>query len=564
MAGKNGIEFSLFAPYNEEVALVGSWNNWQPIPMTKGKDGTWRVSVPLDDGNYEYKFDVKSLSYFARDQVVRVTDPRALCISQDGNDNACITVRQGQVIVTTYQWQHDNVPLPTNDQLVIYEMHVNEFSGGVGDIAGEGKPGRFQDVIDKLDYLVALGINALEVMPVSEFPGERSWGYNPRVLFAVENSYGTPDDLCRMVDECHARGIRVIMDGVYNHSEDNTPLAQIDYAYWYYEQNPDRPEHRWGPKFNYWHYDENLKVWPARQYIRDAILFWIDNFHIDGIRFDATAIIKDYDILSWLQSEIYNHLQGIKPFITIAEHVPEDPTVTGPDGPMDAAWHESYSKQIMCTIVGRDQEGHSPFNMDNITRVLDPRVQGFASPVNVVNYIDNHDQHRIMWQLGQAGFLDDAAFRRMKLGAAILLTSAGIPMIWMGQEFGESSPRMINERQTIDWALLQNERNTMLLEHYKALIHLRHNTPALKSDTIEVIFVDHPRALIAYKRWNTEGQIVIVVANLKHEYAGEFEIGHWPDGQWHEFVFNYDITVQGGVHRDTLAESEVKIFVKTA
>ena len=257
--------------------------------------------------------------------------------------------------------------------------------------------------IEKLDYLVELGINAIELMPVSEFPGELGWGYNPRYLYAVEKSYGTPDDLCALVDECHARGIRVILDGVYNHSEVATPLAQIDHNYWYHGQPMDAPDQQWGPKFNYEFYDEQLGIWPARQFALDAILHWITHFHIDGIRFDATAIMRNFDFLYWLNASIYEHIGGAKPFITIAEHVPQDPAVTGLEGPLDAAWHEYFSKQLMATMCGQEKDGRDPYNLDALIGVIDPRRDGFASAQNVIKYIDNHDQERIMWQLGEAG-----------------------------------------------------------------------------------------------------------------------------------------------------------------
>lgn len=553
-------EFALFAPYNEHVALVGDWNGWEPIPMTRGDDGWWRVSVPLADGDYQYKFQVKSKSYFAEGELVTIADPRSLVVSDD-YENTCITVKNGRRVLAEHQWQHDDHPLPSNPELVIYELHVQDFSGGPGDDQA-GPKGRFQDTIDKLDYLVELGINAIELMPVSEFPGEHGWGYNPRYLFAVEKSYGTPDDLCRLVDECHARGIRVILDGVYNHTEVSTPLAHIDHNYWYYGESPDAPEHQWGPKFNYEFYDPELDCWPARQFVLDAILHWIAHFHIDGIRFDATAIIKNYDVLNWLQAAIYQHLNGSKPFITIAEHVPQDPSVTGLEGPLDAAWHENFSKQIMCTIVGREQDGRQPYNLDALVSVIDPRRDGFASAQNVVNYIDNHDQDRIMWQLGQAGIIDDPAFRRVKMGAAILLTAPGMPMLWMGQEFGESAPRT-QERQPIDWALLQNERNADLQRAYRGLIYLRKTTPALQADTFDVVHLDQERCIMAYKRWNDEGNIVVVVANLLDQFAGEVEIPNWPgDGTWHEYTHDYDVEVGGGVLRDSLAESEVKVYIK--
>ncbi len=557
----NGVEFKLFAPYNDEVALIGSWNNWQRIPMTKDDKGWWHTAVPLQDGEYLYKFAVKSKSYFMVDQWAEIADPRADSLTMDFPESACLTVRNGQRTATTYQWQHDDKPLPANDALVIYEMHVGDFSGGPGDDK-DGKPkGRFQNVIDKLDYLASLGINAIELMPVNEFPGERSWGYNPRSIFAVENNYGTPDDLCRLVDECHARGIRVIHDGVYNHSEENAPLTRIDYTYWYYRDNPDEPYNRFGPKFDYGHYDENLQVWPARQHVRDAILFWIDAFHIDGVRFDATYLIKHHDFLSWLHSEIFQHIKH-KPFYTIAENIPQDPTVAGPNGPLDAAWHENFYHQLMATVIGSPRDGCEPYDMDGLVRVMDPRDDGFSGAFNVVNYIDNHDHERAMWELGKANIFDDAAFRRLKLGAGLLLTAAGIPMMYMGNEFAESAPKT-TDWQRIDWSLLQNKRNTDLRNFYAGLIYLRKTNRALQSNTFDAISKDEARGIFAYKRWEDAGGIVVVVANLKDQYAGAIEVGNWPgDGKWHEYHNNYDIEVQGGILKDSLAESEVKVYIK--
>jgi 1,4-alpha-glucan branching enzyme len=557
-----GVEFQLFAPYNAEVCLLGSWNNGQRIPMAKDDKGWWRVNVPLADGAYTYKFGLKSRSFFMVDQWVEIADPRAVSLTMEANESARLTVKDGKRANTTYQWRHDSDPLPPNDGLVIYELHVGDFSGGPGDDQ-DGKPkGRFENVIEKLDYLAKLGINAIELMPCNEFPGERSWGYNPRSIFAVENNYGVPDDLCRLVDECHARGIRVIHDGVYNHSEENAPLTRIDYTYWYYKENPDEPFNRFGPKFDYEHFDENLQVYPARQHVRDAILFWIDHFHIDGIRFDATYLIKHHEFLGWLHSEIFQHIKG-KPFYTIAENIPQDPSIAGPNGPLDGAWHENYRQQVMATVLGQARDGREPYDLEGLAGVLDPRNDGFSGAFNVVNYLDNHDQERVMWLLGQVSkLLDDPAFRRNKLGISLLLTSPGIPMIYMGQEFGESAAKTI-DWQRIDWSLLQNERNADLMRYYSGLIYLRKTNRALQSNTFEVICKDAERCLFAYKRWDDAGGVVVVVANLQDRYLGEIKIGAWPgDGRWHEYHNNYDIDVAGGILTDTLAESEVKIYVK--
>ncbi len=565
MSDAKGIEFSLFAPYNEQVSLIGDWNNWEAVPMQKDDRGYWRVSVPLDDGNYQYKFMVKSLSYFMSGETVAVFDPYAQHITLDADENSTLIVKNGARKVASYDWQHDDKPLPQNEDLIIYELHVGDFSGGPGDEpGGKKRKGRFVDVIDKLDYLAELGINAIELMPCKEFPGERSWGYNVRSLFAIENSYGTPEDLCRLVDEAHGHGIRIIMDAVYNHSDSDAPLTKIDFEYWYYKDDPNPPELRWGPRFDYQHYDENLDVWPARQYVNDSVMFWIDTFHIDGIRFDATAAINNYDFLHWLSDQIAQKINGIKPFYTIAEQVPQDPTITGTNGPLDAAWHEHYMQQVMATVLGKSNLGREPYDLDGLMNVIDPTRDGFGGAFNVVNYLNNHDQDRLMWQLGdKAQTFDEAAFRRNKLGAALLLTSPGVPMLWMGEEFAESAPKTI-EYQPLDWALLQNQSNSDLKNYYAGLIYLRKTTQALQGDSIEFILEDAERGLFGFKRWDNGGGVVVIVANLYDRYAGDFTIANngLEDGTWHEYTDNYDTQVNGGVLRDSLAESAVKIFIK--
>ncbi len=559
---KRRFEFSLLAPYNEYVALIGSWDHWKRRrKMVRDAQGIWRANVMLADGQYEYKFVVRSRSWFAEGQERFVADPLALRLSRN-RDNAIVQIADGRRALTTYRWQHDDHPLPPNEQLIIYELHVGDFTGGPGDETGQRQKGRFSGVIEKLDYLQALGINAIELMPVSEFPYAHSWGYSQTSLYAVENTYGTPDDLCRLVDECHARGIRVILDVVYNHMQQDAPLTQIDYTYWFYRDNPDDPGLDFGPKFNYEYYDEALKRFPAREHVIGAARQWVRLFHVDGMRYDCTRAIRYYDLLKWIADEA-DWTAGNKPFIDIAEHVPQDPTIAGYHAPMDAAWYDDLGWQLRTTILGVYRDGRDPFNTGELLRLLDPRRDGWESAYNAVTHIDNHDHDRIMWLLGAAAnTFDDAAFRRMKLGAALLLTAPGLPMIWMGQEFGEASPKTM-DRQPLDWALLDNDRNRALFERYQRLIAIRKANPALTGPNFEPLLNLRDRGLLAFKRWNDAGNVVVVVANLKDVYAGDFSVsGGLEDGVWREQIWGYDAQVQGGVLRDSLAESEVKIFIK--
>jgi 1,4-alpha-glucan branching enzyme len=562
---KAAIQLSLFAPYNEEVALIASWNDWQRQPMAKAADGWWRIDAQLGDGEYFYKFVVKSKSYFCVNQWVDVFDPYGLSVNDDDQERNRLTVRDGKRMWVDYQWRHDDVPLPTNDKLVIYELHVGDFSGGKGDEGKMRLKGRFSDIVDKLDYLNDLGVNALELMPVQECRGY-SWGYNPRSLFAVASRYGTPADLCRLVDECHGRGVRVIIDAVYNHADAGAPLTKIDYEYWFYRENPDPPQLHWGPKFNYGHYDEKLKLFPARKYVIDSINFWVENFRIDGIRFDATVAIKDFKLLKELADAAFKKIDGRKPFITIGEHIPEDPAIVGypKAGPMVAAWRDSLAKQLQAIATTQERDGAQPWDLDALERHVNPATNGYGSGNHTVNYLASHDHERIFKQVADIGKkTGDAAFRRVKLASGILFTVPGIPMIWMGQEFGTASPLSMSPRP-LAWELLANRENQDLHNYFAGSIKLRANTPALRTDQYQTVMKDKERALFAYKRWDDGGGVIIVAANLKDSPAGEFVIANagLPDGTWHEHNFNYDAKVEKGVLKDTLGPSEIKIFIK--
>jgi 1,4-alpha-glucan branching enzyme len=560
----NKINFQLFAPRLEFVNLLGEWNGWQPIPMKRDEHGVWCAEVDLADGDYIYQFELKPKTEDGTAKPIIVADPTGIEFSKrsDTNDCTVVKVRNGKRITTTYKWQHDDAPLPPNRQLVIYEMHIGDFRGGPGDT--DNKEGTFQSIIKKLDYLTSLGINAIQFMPINETPSSNYWGYSQRSIYAVENTYGSPDDLCHLVDECHKRGIRVIHDAVFNHMDENAPLVKIDYSYWFYAENPDKPELDFGPKFNYEFYDEEHDLWPAREHMISAINLWVSEFHIDGIRIDSTRAVKHYDLLKWINDETH-HRVGFKPFYTIAEHLPQDPSITGVNGPIDAAWHDNFYHQMITTILGIGDENHQPYVTDEILRLMDVRQDGFDSPYNVVNYLNNHDHERVMYLLGaKANVFDDTAFKRNKLGAALLMTAPGIPMLWMGEEFGQATQKT-EKRQPLHWSLLKNDRNKGLWEQYKFLIQLRKTNPALYSDHFEVIANLADRGIVAFKRWNEQGNIVVVLANLKPEYAGNVEIllPGIENGCWREVIYNYEIVIQHSLLSDTLAASEVKIYIKS-
>ncbi|NMG18790.1 alpha-amylase family glycosyl hydrolase [Brasilonema bromeliae] len=546
------IEFNLFAPYNKAASLIGSFSDWEPIPMEKGDDGYFRTTVELEDGAYQYKFRVQSKSWFFEpDQWVDVTDPYATDIDElSGKDDGVVYIKDGERIVDTYVWQHDDKPLPADHELVIYELHVGDFSGGEDDPYARGK---YKHVVEKLDYLSELGINAVELMPVKEYPGDYSWGYNPRHFFAPESSYGPTSGLKNLVDECHARGIRVIMDGIYNHSESSSPLTQIDHDYWYHHE-PRDPDNNWGPEFNYEHYDKNLDTYPARKFIGDTVRYWVGEYHLDGIRYDAARQIANYDFMHWIVQEAKD-TASMKPFYNIAEHIPETTSITNVDGPMDGCWHDSFYHCIKDHICG------NTFDLERLKDVIDAKRQGFMGATNVVNYLTNHDHDRLMVELGNNNIFDEEAFKRLKLGAAILLTAMGIPMIWMGQEFGEYKPKT-QESSKIEWGLLGNDLNRSLFEYYKGLINLRKNNHALYTENVDFIHENPETKVLAYSRWNDEGSRVVVVANFSENFLAGYQIPNFPSpGTWHEWTGNYDVEAgDDGIMID-IGPYEAKVFV---
>jgi len=546
----SSIEFQLFAPYNKGVALIGSFSDWQEIPMQKDRQGYFRTLVELEDGVYQYKFRLQSKSWFFEpDQWVDVNDPYATDIDAD-HENSVVRIKDGQRITDTYVWQHEDHPLPADQELVIYEMHVANFSGGEDDPHPRGK---YKHVIEKLDYLCELGINAIELMPVKEYPGDYSWGYNPRYFFATESSYGTTAGLKQLIDECHGRGIRIILDGIYNHSEAASPLTQIDHDYWYHHE-PRDPENNWGPEFNYEFYDEKLDTYPARKFIGDTVRFWIQEYHIDGIRYDAARQMANYDFMGWIVQEA-KRMASMKPFYNIAEHIPETTDIVGPEGPMDACWHESFYHCVLEHITG------DTFDLERLKDVLDAKRQGYLGATDVVNYLTNHDQEHLMVELAEREIFEAEAFRRAKLGAVLLMTAIGVPLIWMGEEFGEYK-RKTPDQSKLEWPLLGNDLNQSLFEYYKGLIALRKHNHALYTENINFFHEDPDNKVLAYIRWNDQGDRVVVVVNFSDQFLAQYQISNFPEaGTWHEWTLNYDVEARDeGVKLD-LGEYEAKVLV---
>ena len=542
----SSIEFELRAPYNEKVYLIGDFVE-EPVEMKKGEDGYYRVQVELEDGEHRYKFKVQSKSHFLDENAwVEVIDPRATMIDS-GAQMAVARVKDGERILDTYVWKHDDAELPSQDQLVIYEMLVQDFA------RPDEEKGSFQSVIDQLDYLQDLGINAIEIMPVQACPMEIGWGYNCRHYFALRPAYGCPEDFKQLVDECHSRGMQIILDMVLNHSESEAPLTQIDFDYWYRREAKD-PDNSWGPEFDYDHYDENYDCHPAREYMRDMVAFWVAEYHLDGLRFDAVKQIENTNFLDWITDEAG---LAAKPGVcySIAENIPEDPSLTGFNRPFDSCWRVSFHYNILDLLTKPSHD------IEIVRELVDPIKQGFESNTNVINYTTSHDQDHLMADLGNAQIFDEAAFKRAKLAGVLVMTALGIPMMWMGEEFGVANEKSLDPAP-LDWSLLENENNNGLLQYYQGLIRLRRENGALRSDNISFFHENATDGVIGYIRWDDIGPQVAVIVNCSDNYLADYEIPNLPEnGTWHEWMSDYDVQVEGGSAMMTLPEYEAKVLV---
>ncbi len=537
------VHFELFAPTVEWVELVGSWLD-KPERLRRDDKGLWTIDLHVPDGEHTYKFRLPSKSHFCEGSIVEVSDPFARRIDKQKDEATVVVVENGKDVTTSYEWLHDDQPLPANHELLIYELHVGEFAWD------QDGPGTFKKLVAKLDYLRDLGVRAVELMPITSFPNADSWGYDIKHPCAVEPSYGTPADLKELIDECHARGMRVIVDLVLNHMQVDAPMTQIDFHYWF--RDPHEGEETFGAKLDYEKRDEVLGIFPARKHGIEVALWWIQEYHIDGFRLDATRSIANYDFLYELRAAV-KEAASMKPFFLIAEHLPEDPTVAGESAPTDGAWRISFLTKVNESMI--DPKSH----FDELVESLDPSKDGYTSPSWVVNYIESHDDAKLMRRLGDAGIFDEHAKRRCKLAAGLLYTAVGVPMLYMGQEFGGNRP-VQQEIEPLEWHLLDEDYGHDLAEYYRRLGSILASREALGTNDIAILQADSENLTLAFERGSGKERL-LVLANFSDEpktIATSMQAGRLSS------LTSDEVLEVGDQSQEfALGPSEVKIFARS-
>ncbi|HEX9104572.1 MAG TPA: alpha-amylase family glycosyl hydrolase, partial [Polyangia bacterium] len=403
-----GATFKVWAPHADAVTVTGDFDAWAAThPLVKGAGGVWSGDVDGATAGQRYRYIVAQAG-----QTLTRSDPRARALD-DANGNSVL------VDGNAYAWQAGAFSSPDFDHQIIYELHVGMFNVPAG-----AAHGTYRSAIDKLDALAALGVNMIELLPISEFPGTRSWGYNPAGLFAPESSYGTPDDLRALVDAAHARGIGVIVDVVHNHY-DTTLLRCWDGdclgmqgVYFYTNQFATTP---WGPRPDFGRPE-------IQAYVVDNALLWLTDYRCDGLRWDSTINIRGGNADGWsLLRSMNDAVHARSPrTIQIAEDWQGDANLSRKTrdggGGFDAQW-DGFVHDINGTILATSDGARS---MATVAGAIAREYNAHAS--ERVIYTESHDEvangrQRIpeMISPGDAGSL--AARQRSTLGAVVAFTS---------------------------------------------------------------------------------------------------------------------------------------------
>ncbi|MFO7882767.1 MAG: alpha-amylase family glycosyl hydrolase [Kosmotogaceae bacterium] len=537
---KNGTSFRVWAPHADNVSVTGTFNEWSYTKNTLAREenGIWSADVLGAKPGDEYKFVI-----FKGKESFLKNDPYA----------KWLTGSTGNSIIydSSFNWGDFKFSTPKWNEMVIYEMHIGTFNK-----ENEEKPGTFKTAIKKLEYLKELGINIIEVMPTFEFPMDYSWGYNPTYIFSIETAYGGPHDFKLFIKEAHKLGIGIILDVVFNHFGPND-LDIWRFDGWYendgggiYFYNDWRAETPWGKT------RPNYTVPEVRKYIKDNVFTWLNEFRIDGLRWDATAYIRNVygkdsgegDLPEgWsLISEINKEIEEKQPWkISIAEDLKNNEYITSKSGEndpsFDAQWDIDFVYKLRNAIVTPNDEER---DMQSVAEAIGHRFNN--DTFRRIIYTESHDEvaksgARFPARINPDNVQSWYAKKRTTVASSLIFCSPGAPMIFQGQEFYDVDK--FSDKTPIDWTLFDKYEG--LVNFHKDLIRLRRNlegiSKGLSSQNVNVYHVNKKDKIIAFHRWENMGpkDSTIIIVNFANKKQENYQIGFPKEGIW-KVRFNSD------------------------
>ena len=553
-------EFTVWAPCSKGIILDIIYPHSHRVAMEKGEDGYWHILVNNIHPSSKY--------FYLLENSRQRPDPASF-FQPEGVHGPSVVVDH-----TRYQWEDqiwEGIPLQT---MIIYELHVGTFT----------PEGTLEAIIPRLQDMRFLGINTIEMMPVAQFPGERNWGYDGTYPFAVQNSYGGPDALKNFVNACHKQDIAVILDVVYNHlGPEGNYLEEFGPYFTDHYKTP------WGKAINFDGADSD----GVRNFFTQNALYWFQVFHIDGLRLDAIHGIYDKGakhILEELSEEVekFSSYQGRKHYL-IAESDLNNPRIIRPREKggygIDAQWCDDFHHSLH-SLLTREKEGYY-VDFGTIGNLKKSFEQGFvlsgnyssyrkrrhgASPEGLsaqqfIVFSQNHDQ------VGNRKFGERLSilvdFERLKLAAGAVFVSSYIPLMFMGEEYGEdtpfhyfvshSDPELIKavregrkkefksftwnqeppDPQSIEtflgskvkWEKRFEEKHRVLLGFYQRLIALRKKIPALHNNNKNSLNIStiEDKKVIFIHRWHGDSHIWSLLNFNEQKTSVLLNI---PEGTW--------------------------------
>jgi maltooligosyltrehalose trehalohydrolase len=539
--GEGRCKFVVWAPFLNKVDLKIVSTEKRIVSLRKDKKGYWEAVV---EGVFP-----GTLYFYSVDGERERPDP-ASHFQPQGVHGSSQVIDQNAFDWEDSKWK--GIPL---SEMIMYELHVGTFT----------KEGTFESIIPRLDDMVSLGINAIEIMPVSQFSGDRNWGYDGVYHFAVQNSYGGPEGLKRLVNECHKKGVAVILDVVYNHLG-----PEGNYLWDYGPYFTDKYKTPWGMAINF----DDAYSNEVRNFFIENALHWFKNYHIDALRLDAIHGISDLSAKPFLQElaekvEEFSLKEGRK-FYLIAESDLNDSRVIKPRElggyGIDAQWCDDFHHCLHTLVTGESQGYYVDFGkLEYLVKSLKEgfvysgqyseyrkRNHGNSSKdrpaEQFIVFSQNHDQ------VGNRMFGERlsslVSFESLKLVAGTVLLSPYIPLLFMGEEYGEDAPFFYfvshlgkdlieavrkgrNEefksfswkeeppdpqavetflRSKINWEKRNEGKHKVLLDFYKNLIKLRRDIPAFSTfdrESLDVCGIEDKRILLI-KRWKDESEVFCI------------------------------------------------------